>query len=56
MGLAAIRRGFAYLRPRPVLKGLLWIDLIAMVFGMRRSLFPILAVQQFGRGRRWWAS
>lgn len=50
LGLAAIRHGFAYMRPRPVLKGLLWIDLIAMAFGMRRALFPILAVQQFGRG------
>lgn len=50
LGLSAIRRGFAYLRPRPVLKGLLWIDLIAMAFGMRRALFPILAVEQFGRG------
>jgi MFS family permease len=50
LGLSAIRQGFGYLRPRPVLKGLLWIDLIAMVFGMRRVLFPILAVEQFGRG------
>lgn len=50
LGFSAIRHGFAYLRPRPVLKGLLWIDLIAMAFGMRRALFPILAVQQFGRG------
>lgn len=50
VGVAAIRYGFRYLRPRPVLKGLLWIDLIAMAFGMRRALFPILAVEQFGRG------
>jgi MFS family permease len=50
LGISAIRHGFAYLRPRPVLKGLLWIDLIAMVFGMRRSLFPVLAVEQFDRG------
>jgi predicted MFS family arabinose efflux permease len=50
LGFAAIRHGFAYVRPRPVLKGLLWIDLIAMAFGMRRALFPILAVAQFGRG------
>ena len=50
MGLAAIRYGFRYLRPRPVLRGLLWIDLIAMAFGMRRALFPVLAVEQFGRG------
>jgi len=50
LGIAAIRHGFRYLRPRPVLKGLLWTDLIAMAFGMRRSLFPILAIDQFGRG------
>jgi MFS family permease len=50
LGLTAIRDGFAYLRPRPVLRGLLWVDLIAMAFGMRRALFPILAAQQFGRG------
>lgn len=50
LGLSAIRHGFAYLRPRPVLKGLLWIDLIAMAFGMRRALFPLLAVEQFDRG------
>lgn len=50
VGMAAIRYGFRYLRPRPVLRGLLWIDLIAMVFGMRRVLFPVLAIQQFGRG------
>lgn len=50
LGVAAIRRGFGYLRPRRVLKGLLWIDLIAMGFGMRRALFPVLAVEQFHRG------
>lgn len=50
LGVAAILHGFEYLRPRPILKGLLWIDLIAMALGMRRALFPILAVEQFGRG------
>jgi MFS family permease len=50
LGVRAIRRGFAYVRPRRVLRGLLWIDLIAMTFGMRRALFPILAVEQFHRG------
>ena len=49
-GLGAIRNGVAYLRPRPVLRGLLWIDVIAMTFGMRRALFPILAADQFHRG------
>lgn len=50
VGLTAVRQGFEYLRPRPVLKGLLWIDLIAMAFSMRRALLPAIAVEQFGRG------
>jgi hypothetical protein len=50
LGFAAMRDGFAYLRPRPVIKGLLLIDLVAMVLGMRRALFPILAIEQFHRG------
>jgi MFS family permease len=50
LGLSAIRHGFAYLRRRPVLRGLLWVDLIAMAFGMRRALFAILAIEQFHRG------
>jgi MFS family permease len=49
-GAAAIREGFAYLRPRHVLRALLVVDVVAMVFGMRRALFPLLAVQQFHRG------
>jgi predicted MFS family arabinose efflux permease len=49
-GFSAIRKGLSYMRGRRVLQGLLWMDLIAMVFGMRRALFPILASQQFGRG------
>lgn len=50
LGVAAIRHGFAYLRRHRILRAVLWIDLIAMAFGMRRSLFPILASEQFGRG------
>ena len=50
LGLSAIRHGFAYLRRRRVLTGLLWVDLIAMAFGMRRALFAILATEQFHRG------
>ena len=49
-GAAAVRRGLDYLRPRPVLRGLLWTDLIVMALAMRRSLFPILAVRQFQGG------
>jgi predicted MFS family arabinose efflux permease len=49
-GFAAVKRGLAYLRPRPVLRGLLWTDLIVMALSVRRSLFPILAVEQFAAG------
>jgi MFS family permease len=49
-GWAAVREGFAYLRGRPVLQSTFGIDIIAMVFGMPRALFAILAVEQFHRG------
>jgi MFS family permease len=48
-GLRAIVESFAYLRGRRVLQSTFAIDLIAMIFGMPRVLFPILAVTQFGR-------
>lgn len=49
-GVAAVREGFAYLRGRRVLQSTFAIDIVAMVFGMPRALFPILAVTQFNRG------
>jgi MFS family permease len=49
-GMAAIREGFAYLKGRPVLQSTFIVDLIAMVFGMPRALFPILALTQFDGG------
>ena len=49
-GWGAVLEGFAYLRGRRVLQGTFLADLVAMVFGMPRALFPILAVTQFGRG------
>lgn len=49
-GWAAVREGFAYLRGRRVLGSTFLIDIIAMVFGMPRALFPILAVQRFHGG------
>ncbi len=49
-GWAAVREGFAYLRGRRVLQSTFGIDIIAMVFGMPRALFTILAVTQFHRG------
>jgi predicted MFS family arabinose efflux permease len=48
--MRAIREGLAYLRGRRVLQSTFYVDIIAMVFGMPRALFPILAVTQFHRG------
>lgn len=42
--------GFRFLKGRRVLQSTFGIDLIAMIFGMPRSLFPILAVTQFHAG------
>jgi MFS family permease len=49
-GVAAIREGFAYLRGRRVIQSTFMIDLIAMVFGMPRALFPVLAAEVFHVG------
>ena len=49
-GLAAIREGLTYLKGRRVLQSTFYIDLVAMVFGMPRALFAILAMTQFHRG------
>lgn len=49
-GWRAVREGFAYVRGRSVLQATFGIDIIAMVFGMPRALFAILAVDQFHRG------
>jgi MFS family permease len=49
-GLTAIRQGFSYLRGRRVLQSTFLIDLNAMIFGMPRALFPVLALDVFGVG------
>ncbi len=49
-GLAAIREGFAYLKGRRAIQATFWIDLIAMIFGMPRALFPVLAAEVFHVG------
>jgi MFS family permease len=49
-GWGAIREGFSYLRGRRVLQSTFWIDLNAMVFGMPRALFPVLALERYGVG------
>jgi MFS family permease len=47
-GLAAVVDGFRYLRGQPVLLMSFVVDIIAMVFGMPRALFPELADVAFG--------
>jgi len=49
-GWAAVREGFAFLKGRRVLRSTFAIDIVAMVFGMPRALFPILALTQFHLG------
>jgi MFS family permease len=49
-GWAAVREGFAYLRGRPVLSSTFVVDIVAMVFGMPRALFPFLAATRFHAG------
>jgi len=46
-GLKSVFEGFAYLRHQPVLLMSFVVDLIAMVFGMPRALFPEIAHVSF---------
>lgn len=48
--LRAVREGFAYLRGRRILVSTFVVDLNAMIFGMPRALFPVLAKEAFGVG------
>lgn len=47
-GVSAVIDGFRYLRTQPVLLMSFVVDLIAMVFGMPRALFPEIANVSFG--------
>ncbi len=47
-GVRAVVDGFRYLRTQPVLMMSFVVDLIAMVFGMPRALFPEIAHVDFG--------
>lgn len=49
-GWAAVKEGFSFVRASRLLQSTFTIDLVAMIFGLPRALFPILAVTQFGRG------
>jgi len=45
--LSALRRGFAFVRRRPVIIGGYAMDLSAMIFGLPRAVFPVLAATTF---------
>ncbi len=45
--LAALRRGFAFIRRRRVILGGYAMDLSAMIFGLPRAVFPVLAATTF---------
>jgi MFS family permease len=47
-GLRSVVDGFRYLRGQPVLMMSFVVDIIAMVFGMPRALFPQMAHESFG--------
>jgi MFS family permease len=49
-GWRQITEGFRFLKGRRVLQSTFYVDLIAMIFGMPRALFPVIAVTQFGAG------
>ena len=49
-GARVIRDAFTFLKGKRVLQATFVVDLVAMIFGMPRALFPILAVKQFHRG------
>ncbi|MDP9337013.1 MAG: MFS transporter, partial [Actinomycetota bacterium] len=46
-GVTAVLAGLRYLKGRRVLQSTFSIDIVAMVFGMPRVLFPALAVERF---------
>jgi len=49
-GWSAAMAGLRFLKGRRILQSTFTIDIVAMVFGMPRALFPILARERFGGG------
>ena len=49
-GWPAIKEGFSFVRRSRLLRSTFVIDLIAMIFGLPRALFVVLATTQFHRG------
>lgn len=50
--LGAVREGLAHVRREKALQGIYLIDLVAMVFGLPRALFPALGTTVFHGGAR----
>jgi MFS family permease len=48
-GLRAIREGFSFARRHRLIMSTFVIDLVAMIFGSPRALYPFLIVGQFGQ-------
>jgi MFS family permease len=51
-GSASVLEGLRFLTTQPVVTMTFAVDLVAMIFGMPRALFPALAVHRFGGGAR----
>jgi len=49
-GWASVREGFAFLKGKRNLQMTFYQDMVAMVFGMPRALFPAIAAQWYGGG------
>lgn len=49
-GIGAVTEAWRFLRGRKELQATFVVDLVAMIFGMPRALFPILAVIRFNAG------
>ncbi|HEV2311065.1 MAG TPA: MFS transporter, partial [Acidimicrobiia bacterium] len=49
-GWRDLTAGFRFLRGRRALQATFYVDLVAMIFGMPRALFPVLAATRFGGG------
>ena len=49
-GWHELAEGLSFLRGKPVLQATFYVDLVAMIFGMPRALFPVLAATRFGGG------
>jgi MFS family permease len=49
-GWRGVVEGIRYIKGRRALQSIFTVDLVAMIFGMPRALFPVLALTQFHRG------